>query len=112
MAEPDDVEEDLFADLYDGDENAASTNNVVPPAQNAPTALATQPTSSDTAMKSNDDPGYGEEPEVGYNDGSFEAETQGQDETSNGNHYGMHSHDAREMQPQQERYNVNMKEDG
>ena len=97
---------------YDADENASANNNVAPAVPNAPTAFAAQPSSSDNAVKANDVPGYGEEPEVGYNDVSFETEPQAQDETFNGTHYGMHMQEAREMQPQQERFNVNMKEDG
>jgi len=106
MAEPDDVEEDLFADLYDGDDNHGSNANipsVPPPAQSS---------SNDAAMKTKDVSGYGEEPEVAYEDVSFETEPHGQDELFNGNHHEMHVQDNPEMTPQHERYNVNMKEDG
>jgi len=106
MAEPDDVEEDLFADLYDGDDNNGPNNNVVP----APPAA--QPSLNETAMTANDTTGYGEEPNVPYEATSFDAEPQGQDESANGNHHEMRAHDMPEMMPQQERFNVNMKEDG
>ncbi|EXJ54479.1 hypothetical protein A1O7_09819 [Cladophialophora yegresii CBS 114405] len=109
MAEPDDVEEDLFADLYDGEENVASNNNA---AAAVPAAPAAPPSSSDAAMKGNDAPGYGEEPEVAYNDVSFETEPQGQEESANGTNNDVQIQEAHDMQPQQERYNVNMKEDG
>ncbi|OCT48322.1 hypothetical protein CLCR_04244 [Cladophialophora carrionii] len=109
MAEPDDVEEDLFADLYDGEENATSNNHA---ATSAPAASAAQPSSSDTAMKGNDPPGYGEEPEVAYNDVSFETEPQAQEESANGTNNEVQLQETHEMQPPQERFNVNMKEDG
>ncbi|ETI20431.1 hypothetical protein G647_08466 [Cladophialophora carrionii CBS 160.54] len=109
MAEPDDVEEDLFADLYDGEENVTSNNHA---ATTAPAASAAQPSSSDTAMKGNDPPGYGEEPEVAYNDVSFETEPQAQEELANGTNNEVQLQETHEMQPPQERFNVNMKEDG
>ena len=63
-------------------------------------------------MRTNDAPGYGEEPEATYDAVSFETEHQGQDDSANGNHNEMQYQEMPEMQPQQERYNVNMKEDG
>ena len=63
-------------------------------------------------MKTDGAPGYGEEPEVAYNDVSFETEPQGQDESTNGTHTEMQTQEMPEAQPQQERFNVNMKEDG
>ena len=63
-------------------------------------------------MKTQDAPGYGEEPEASYDAVSFETEPQIQDENLNGAHHEMQVQEMPEMQPQQERYNVNMKEDG
>jgi len=105
MAEPDDVEEDLFADLYDADDNPGSNNNVAPPAP-APAVL------NDTAMNTNEGAGYGEEPEVSYDHTSFDTEPQGQDLPSNGHHDDYHVQEMHDSQPPAERYNVNMKEDG
>ena len=91
---------------YDADENAGSNNNAVP------VPAIPQPSSNDIAMKANDAPGYGEEPEATYDVNSFEAEQHGHQEDTNGHHDEMQYHEMPEMQPQQERYNVNMKEDG
>ncbi|KIX96451.1 uncharacterized protein Z520_07717 [Fonsecaea multimorphosa CBS 102226] len=104
MAEPDDVEEDLFADLYDADENHASGKGAVP-------AVA-QPTSSDTVMKTSETPGYGEEPEIAYDPTSFDTEPQGQDGPINGSHSPKQVQETHEKPSQPEVFNVNMKEDG
>ncbi|KIW93327.1 uncharacterized protein Z519_05932 [Cladophialophora bantiana CBS 173.52] len=104
MAEPDDVEEDLFADLYEADENHA-------PKKTAVSATA-QPASSDTVMKTSETPGYGEEPEVAFDPTSFDTEPQGQDEPTNGTHSPKQAQEMQEKPPQPEVYNVNMKEDG
>ena len=90
---------------YDADDHTGSNNNVVPVA-------AAQPTLSDTAMMTNDAPGYGEEPEVAYDPVSFDTEPQGQDAPANGTYNDYQVQEARETQPPRERYNVNMKEDG
>ncbi|KIX03930.1 uncharacterized protein Z518_07483 [Rhinocladiella mackenziei CBS 650.93] len=104
MAEPDEVEEDLFADLYDGDENARSNN--------APAPVAAQPNSSDTAMKANDVPGYGEEPEIHYDPTSFDVEPSGQDEQANGTQSQKQDQDSSEKPSHPEPFGINMKEDG
>ncbi|EXJ90779.1 hypothetical protein A1O1_03883 [Capronia coronata CBS 617.96] len=105
MAEPDEVEEDLFADLYDGDENAGSSNNA------AAAPIAAQHAPSDTAGQSNDAPGYGEEPEIAYDPTSFDAEPSGQDHAVTS--FDGTQSDARELErPHHEHSGINMKEDG
>jgi hypothetical protein len=94
---------------YDGEENTSSNNNAIPA---APATSAAYPSSSDNAVKAKDPPGYGEEPEVSYNDVSFETEPQGQEEPANGAYNDVQGQESHEMQPHQERFNVNMKEDG
>ncbi len=97
---------------YDADENAGANNHVVSAAATAPSAPPAQVPSFDTAMKASDAPGYGEEPEMGYNDDAFETEPQGHDDSYNDNHHDMQLHEPSGMHSHQERYNVNMKEDG
>jgi hypothetical protein len=93
---------------YDADETSAPQNNV---------ALATEPAapqteSTDTAMQSSSGPGYGEEPSMSYDPASFDTDFQGQEDHSNGAHEDYQNSESMSVQPQQERYNVNMKEDG
>ncbi|KIW74113.1 hypothetical protein Z517_12523 [Fonsecaea pedrosoi CBS 271.37] len=104
MAEPDDVEEDLFADLYDADENHGSSKPAAPP--------AAQTAAIDTVMKTSEAPGYGEEPEIAYDPTSFDTEPPGQDEPTNGAHSPKQAQDFHEKPSQPEVFNVNMKEDG
>jgi len=107
MAEPDEIEEDLFADLYDGDENPGSAHSAAPA-----TAVEAAPTASDATMRTNDAPGYGEEPEIAYDPTSFEAEPSGQDELANGSQNLYHDQGRSEKQPRSEPFGINMKEDG
>ena len=59
----------------------------------------------------NDGPGYGEEPEVAYDSTSFDIETTGPEASSND--VQMHQQDHyKQEEPQSQRYNVTMKEDG
>jgi hypothetical protein len=91
---------------YDGDENNGPNTNVTAPPP------AAQPTPNEAVMTSHGAAGYGEEPETSYDAISFETEAEGQDEPANGNQHDMQVQDTRDMAPQQERFNVNMKEDG
>jgi len=104
MTEPEEVEEDLFADLYDGDENAGPGNAAAP--------VAPQQSSIDTAMKTNDAPGYGEEPETAYDPVSFDVEPSGQDESMDGTQNLKQYRDHSEKPSQREPFGINMKEDG
>lgn len=66
MAEPEEMEEDLFADLYDGDE---ATNDSKANKQNA----RTEPKSTvQTSTSGHEEPGYGEEPDTAAPPDSFE----------------------------------------
>lgn len=95
---------------YDADDNTGSNNNAAPAAPAAP--AVGQPSLADTSMKTHDAPGYGEEPEVAFDPISFDTEPQIQSEPVNGNQHDFQVHDAPGVQPPQERFNVNMKEDG
>lgn len=92
---------------YDADDNPGSNNNAAPAAP-----AAGQPSLADTSMKTHDAPGYGEEPEVAFDPISFDTEPQIPTEPTNGNHNDFQVQDAPGSQPPQERFNVNMKEDG
>ncbi|EXJ82681.1 hypothetical protein A1O3_06495 [Capronia epimyces CBS 606.96] len=103
MAEPDEVEEDLFADLYEGDENTGSGNTAAP--------VATQSAPNDAAARSSDAPGYGEEPEIAYDPTSFETEPSGQDHPISG-FDGTQNENKEPDRPQPDYGGINMKEDG
>ncbi|KIW14037.1 hypothetical protein PV08_06818 [Exophiala spinifera] len=102
MAEPDEVEEDLFADLYDGDENAAAAGTAPVPSQ---------PLATDTPMKQNDVPGYGEEPETAYDPAAFDADNSAFEEPQSS--FKQDPQEQEKAEPSQEqKYNVTLKEDG
>jgi len=107
MAEPDEIEEDLFADLYDGDENPGSGNSAA-----TATAVEARSAETDTAMRTNDVPGYGEEPEIAYDPTSFDAEPSGQDEPANGSQNLYQDQERSEKPSRSEPFGINMKEDG
>lgn len=63
-------------------------------------------------MKSNDPPGYGEEPEMAYDPTSFDTEPSGQDHHTNGTHSPKQGQVTPEKPAQPEPFGINMKEDG
>jgi len=63
MAEPEDLEEDLFADLYDGDDTAPAAGD------SSMNAVAAEP-----EPKAEEPSGYGEEPETSYVPPPFETD--------------------------------------
>jgi len=99
----DEVEEDLFADLYDGDENNAPGSAAAP--------IPSQPAPSNTVMDQNDAPGYGEEPEMAYDPTSFDVEPSASEEPSSTMQFEQQGH-ARSELPHEQKYNVTLKEDG
>ncbi|KIW59200.1 hypothetical protein PV05_03665 [Exophiala xenobiotica] len=99
----DEVDEDLFADLYDGDENNASGSAAAP--------IPSQPAPNDTAMDQNDAPGYGEEPEMAYDPTSFDVEPSASEEPSSTTQFEQQGHARLEL-PHEQKYNVTLKEDG
>ncbi|KAF9891274.1 hypothetical protein FE257_004838 [Aspergillus nanangensis] len=118
MAEPEDVEEDLFADLYDADESANQTTSaaVEPPTASDPiptTAIPVQhPTQIQTFQSDADDARF-----TGQNDGAYSSGAgnfdagfnNGHMNNNNGHHH--HSHAAPplgESEPQ----GTGIKEDG
>ncbi|KAK5056840.1 hypothetical protein LTR84_012372 [Exophiala bonariae] len=105
MTEPDDVEEDLFADLYDADE-AAAPSHAPPPSAAAPAPLDT------VANKAKDEPGYGEEPDLAYDPSSFDMDVTGQDDQTNGNNHMRSEPEVPERPTHTESSGLNMKEDG
>lgn len=65
----------------------------------------------DIPSKTNDAPGYGEEPEIAYESTSFDVEPTGPEASSND--VQMHQQEQyRQEEPQGQRYNVTLKEDG
>ena len=63
-------------------------------------------------MKTNDAPGYGEEPEIAYDPSSFDVEPSGQDEPKNGTQTAKTDQDEPTKPSQSEPFGINMKEDG
>ncbi|KEF51554.1 uncharacterized protein A1O9_12471 [Exophiala aquamarina CBS 119918] len=105
MTEPDDVEEDLFADLYDADEASAPTH--------LSTTSAVPSAPVDTSInKAKDEPGYGEEPDVAYDPTSFDVDAMGQDDQMNGAQNMRSEPEVHERPAHTESSGINMKEDG
>ncbi|RMZ91552.1 hypothetical protein DV736_g1199, partial [Chaetothyriales sp. CBS 134916] len=100
MAEPEVDEEDLFADLYDGDDKQEFKDQIPVPAQPEPTAPEVRL----------EGPGYGVEPEIGHDLASFDTEAMDQTPGTNGAEY-----DSRAEQDRDHRGDspgIQMKEDG
>jgi len=98
------MEEDLFADLYDGEESAPK-NNAIPP-------VATQPAPLESSSKPNDMSGYGEEPDTAYDPTSFETETPTQGDSMNGSYEEKKRRSSSEAPVTSGHFGANSKEDG
>ncbi|RMZ80938.1 hypothetical protein DV737_g2783, partial [Chaetothyriales sp. CBS 132003] len=101
MAEPEVDDEDLFADLYEGDDNKQELKDQIPvsaqPEPAAPEAHA-------------DAPGYGVEPETGHDPTSFDTEAMDQTPGTNGAEYDSKADQDRDYRA--ESPGIQMKEDG
>jgi len=112
MTEPEDLEEDLFADLYDGDDNAAPTSTT--------SALPTTVTGNENLSKSTEQSTYGtyeEEPDTTYVPPSFHNEVSQPENPANGtntNHRFSNDqgHDEDDVNMTTEHFGSSIKEDG
>ncbi|KAI9812604.1 MAG: hypothetical protein M1827_004593 [Pycnora praestabilis] len=114
MTEPEDLDEDLFADLYDGDDNGP------PPAAHAPEAVQADPGPSDTTTTNITDPLYEVKPAISqeeqYGAGAEEQQQQMFDSgTTGGDSAGWdngHSNGYGNEIDEHEAHGTGIKEDG
>jgi len=114
MTEPEDLEEDLFADLYDGDETTA------PAPVTAPTSALVSPQSGLPATDHNtqaDAFTSAEEPDTPYKPLPFESEAGNQLQSFNGQHGTQmnnheQSHVVEDVNMDNEPFGSGIKEDG
>ncbi|KAL8827194.1 MAG: hypothetical protein Q9170_007108 [Blastenia crenularia] len=112
MTEPEELDEDLFADLYEADEPAPSTAPAVPPSsapepvEIAPSTDTAAPPHYDAPQESNEDESYNI---TDFNQNNY---TNGQDEkdTSRWDHDGRGS--RMDVVAEQDSGSIGIKEDG
>ncbi|RMD44001.1 hypothetical protein DV735_g1103, partial [Chaetothyriales sp. CBS 134920] len=100
MAEPEVDDEDLFADLYDGDDKQEFQDQTPVPAQPEPTAHVARP----------DVPGYGIEPETAHDLTAFDTEAMDNSPGANGGEYDSKADQDRDFRGDSP--GIQMKEDG
>jgi len=107
MTEPEDLEEDLFADLYDGDDNAAPVAG-----DSSMNAVAAEP---EIKADDTEPSGYGEEPETSYVAPPFKTEAAEQNHNGFGRDDDYSNNRGRgdnDVAMSHEPYSSNIKEDG
>ncbi|RMZ83032.1 hypothetical protein DV738_g1376, partial [Chaetothyriales sp. CBS 135597] len=100
MAEPEVDDEDLFADLYDGDDKQEFQDHTPVPTQPEPTAHVARP----------DVPGYGVEPEIAHDPTAFDTEAMDNSPGANGGEYDSKADQDRDYRGDSP--GIQMKEDG
>jgi len=113
MTEPEDLEEDLFADLYDGDETTAPAPVAAP--SSAPVPTQPRPTSTD--QNATEASAFTDEPDTPYKPLPFESDGGNQTHGANGQHGNQmssydHTHNGDDVNMDNEPFGSGIKEDG